>query len=167
MAGYLDQYGAGEEERNRVVGRLFITFIAVAVLGSLGWYLFQYHHEESVVKGFVSATRQGDYPAAYRAWGCTAQKPCQGYSFQNFMDDWGPKNSSPPNPATFALVADQSCNNAVLFTVDVNAKRQETLWVNQGSDDISFAPYANCPRKNPYAVLLDRMFGWLKKPLLK
>ena len=167
MAGYLDQYGAGEEERNRIVGRLFIALVVVGVAGSLGWYLFQYHHEESVVKTFVGATRRGDYEAAYRAWGCTAQKPCAGYSFQNFMDDWGPKNPSAPDPAAFGITADQSCNDAVLFTVNVNAKRQETLWVNQGSDEISYAPYANCPRKNPYAVLLDRTLGWLKKPLLK
>ena len=55
----------------------------------------------------------------------------------------------------------------MLLTLAVNAKRQEKLWVNQGSDLISYAPYANCPRKNPYAIFLDRTFGWLKKPLLK
>jgi len=166
MAGYLDQYGTGEEERNRLVGRLFGAVIVLGVAGALGWYLFQYHHEETVVKAFVSATRRGDYGAAYRAWGCTPQKRCPGYSLQNFIDDWGPKNSA-PDPAIFGLVADEACNNAVLFTLAVNAKRQEKLWVNQGSDEISFAPYANCPSKNPYAVLLDRTLGWLRKPLLK
>lgn len=166
MAGYLDQYGAGEEERNRLVAGLFITLIVAAVVGLLGWYVLQYHHEESVVKAFVNATRKGDYDAAYRAWGCTAQKPCTGYSLNNFMDDWGPKSSA-PDPAVFGITSDESCNNAVLFTLVVNAKRQEKLWVNQGSDEISFAPYANCPRKNPYAVMLDRTLGWLRKPLLK
>ncbi len=166
MSGYLDQYGSGEEERNRLVGRLFGALIGVGIAGALGWYVFQFHHEESVVKTFVAAVRKGDYEAAYRDWGCTAEKPCRGYSMESFLRDWGP-NGSAPDPAVFGLVADEGCNNAVLFTLAVNAKRQEKLWVNQGSDEIGFAPYANCPRKNPYAVLLDRSLGWLRKPLLK
>lgn len=166
MSGYLDQYGSGEEERNRIVARSFGALIALAIAGSLGWYVFQFHHEEGVVKAFVGAVRKGDYETAYRAWGCTEQKPCRGYSKKSFLEDWGPGEAG-PDPAVFGLVADEACNNAVLFTLAVNAKRQEKLWVNQGSDEIGFAPYANCPRKNPYAVLLDRSLGWLRKPLLK
>ena len=35
MAGYLDHYGAGEDQRNRVVLRLALGIIGLAVVGSL------------------------------------------------------------------------------------------------------------------------------------
>jgi hypothetical protein len=165
MAGYLDQYGAGEEERNRIVSRLFISLIVLGIVGALAWYVFEFHHEEGLVKAFVAATRRGDFESAYRAWGCTPQKPCGGYPLQKFMDDWGPKSSA-PDPKVFGVVADEACNNGVIFTLAVNAKRREKLWVTQGSDEIDFSPYPVCPHKSPYAIMRDRTLGWLRKPLL-
>jgi hypothetical protein len=49
MPGYLDQYGAGEEERNRTVVRSVVSIVAIVVVGALGWYLLKNHHQESVV----------------------------------------------------------------------------------------------------------------------
>ncbi len=90
MPGYLDQYGAGEEERNRLIIRSVIAVITVAVLASLGWYLLKNHHQESVVKTFLGDVRRGDYQTAYRDWGCTASdKSCSGYDFDKFTGDWG------------------------------------------------------------------------------
>ena len=49
MPGYLDQYGAGEEERNRIVIRSIVSVIAIVVVAALGWYLLKNHHQEGVV----------------------------------------------------------------------------------------------------------------------
>src|SRR5437763_4830899 len=95
MPGYLDQYGAGEERRNRIIIRSIIAVVLVAIVTSLGWYLLKNHHQEGVVKGFLSDLRRRDYQAAYRDWGCTPQKPCSGYSFDKFMEDWGSKDAGP------------------------------------------------------------------------
>jgi len=70
MPGYLDQYGAGEERRNRIIFRLIGTVLTVSVLGTLSWYLLRNHHQESAIKTFLNAVRKGDYQGAYRAWGC-------------------------------------------------------------------------------------------------
>ena len=166
MPGYLDQYGAGEDQRNRIIVRSIIGTVAAMILVAFGWYHFQNHHQESLVREFLSAVKRGDSAGAYQAWGCTQQKPCSAYSQKNLMDDWGPGAKSAPDPAVLGLVDSESCNNAVLLTVEVNRSRIEHLWLEKENDSIGFAPYPNCPGKNPWAVMLHRTIGRLRKPLL-
>ena len=166
MPGYLDQYGAGEERRNQIIIRIVVTALAVVILGGLSWYLLKNHHQESVVKTFVRDVRRGDYHAAYNAWGCTAQRPCSGYDYNKFMQDWGP-GASGPDAAVVGVTDSESCNNGVLLTVDVNRARQEKLWVDKDNDAISFAPFPVCPHKNPWAIMIHRTIGRLRKPLLR
>jgi hypothetical protein len=168
MPGYLDQYGAGEEERNRLIIRCIAAAVAVVAVTSLGWYLLKNHHQESVVKTFLADVRRGDYQAAYRDWGCMAAKPCSGYDFDKFSEDWGAKaKDGPPDPGILGITDSESCNNGVLLTVAVNATRQERLWVDKGGDAIAFAPYPICPFKSPFAIMMHRTIGRLRKPLLK
>jgi hypothetical protein len=174
MPGYLDQYGAGEEKRNSIIKRALITTLIVTVVGSLTWYLTKNHHQEGVVKSFLQAVKQGNLQDAYRIWGCTAAKPCTGYAFDKFSGDWGPvkagapvNDDGPPDLSLLHISDSESCNNGVLLTVDVNSKRSEKLWVDKASDDINFAPYPICPHKSPFAIMLHRTIGKLRKPLLK
>ena len=93
MAGYLDQYGEGEEKRNRI--------IAVIVLGTAGdgsgrrpRLVFAEEPSSGIDRqAFVNALQRGDAQAAYQAWGCTADKPCTAYSFDKFKEDWASKNN--------------------------------------------------------------------------
>jgi hypothetical protein len=175
MPGYLDQYGAGEERRNKIIFRTIGAVLTVAVFGTLSWYLLRNHHQEGVVKNLLTAIRKGDYQGAYRAWGCNAPNACSGYSYDSFLTDWGPEakaSSQPgvdfrPDPKVLGLIDSESCNNGVLLTVEVNQARTEKLWVDRKSDAITFAPYPICPHKNPWAIMLHRTVGKLRKPLLK
>jgi hypothetical protein len=168
MPGYLDQYGAGEEQRNRIVIRSVIAVVAVVIVASLGWYLLKNHHQEGVVKTFLGDVRRGDYRAAYRDWGCTPEKPCSGYTFNKFSEDWGgAAKDSAPDPANLGITDSESCSTGVLLTVAVNSSRQEKLWVEKDNDAISFAPYPICPHKNPFAIMIHRTIGRLRIPLLK
>jgi hypothetical protein len=175
MPGYLDQYGAGEERRNRIILRAVVLTLTVAVLGSLSWYLLKNHHQESVVKTFLAAVRKGDLQGAYRAWGCSSPSDCTGYTYDSFLGDWGPNAKSSaqpgidfrPDPAVLGLTDSESCNNGVLLSVEVNSARTEKLWVDRKSDAINFAPYPICPHRNPWAIMLHRTVGKLRKPLLK
>src|SRR5580698_745887 len=133
MPGYLDQYGVGEEQRNRVIIRSVLAVVAIVILTSLGWYLLKNHHQESVVKTFLADVRRGDYQAAYRDWGCTSAKPCSGYDFEKFQGDWGNAKGSAPDPGILGITDSESCNQGVLLTVAVNATRQEKLWVDKDS----------------------------------
>jgi hypothetical protein len=178
MPGYLDQYGAGEEKRNRLIVRAVVSVLAVVIVTGLGWYLLKNHHQESVVKGFLGDLSRGDYQAAYRDWGCGSGKPCTGYDYQKFLSDWGPAPAAStaggssvaggaPDSSVLGLTDSESCNNGVLLTVEVNRTRMEKLWVDKASDSINFAPYPICPHKNPFAIMIHRTIGQLRKPLLK
>ncbi len=167
--GYLDQYGAGEERRNRIIIRSLGLVVTTAAVVSLSWYLLQNHHQESVVRSFVAAVKAGDFKTAYQVWGCSEQKPCSGYEFHRFLSDWSPQatvESGPPDAQVIGLSDSQSCNNGVLLTLQVNKNRVETLWVTKAEDAISYAPYPICPHKNPWAIMLHRTIGKLRKPLL-
>jgi hypothetical protein len=168
MAGYLDNYGAGEEQRNRIIIRSIVSVIAMVVVAALSWYLLRNHHQEGVVKTFLSAVRGGDYQGAYRDWGCTPEKPCSGYAFDKFQADWGPSaKDGAPNASVLGINDSETCSTGVLLTVAVNDSRQEKLCVDKGNDAISFAPYPICPHKSPFAIMIHRTIGKLRKPLLK
>jgi hypothetical protein len=165
MSSYLDQYGAGEERRNQILGWSIAGILIAAVLGLLGWYLTENHHQESVIKAFARDLRSGDFQSAYRDWGCTATQKCSGYSFDNFMQDWGSKGNG-PDPAVIGLTDSESCNNGVILTLRVNSKREDKLWLDRDNDRIGFAPYPICPHKSPFAIMAHRTVGQLRKPLL-
>jgi|SRR6185312_4708009 len=175
MPGYLDQYGAGEEERNRIIIRSIVAAVVAVIVISLGWYLLKNHHQEGVVKTFLADVRRGDLRAAYRDWGCTGPKACSVYSFEKFSGDWGPAaKDGAPDSAILGITDSESCNNGVLLTVAVTRSRVEKLWVDKSSsdgrpvsDEINFAPYPICPHKSPFAIMIHRTIGKLRKPLLK
>src|ERR1039457_2557767 len=85
MAGYLDQYGAGEERRGKIIKTVVITLVAVVLIG--GALIFNFHNfrEERQVKQFLSRLTSRDYKAAYALFGCTDAKPCHYYPYDKFM----------------------------------------------------------------------------------
>jgi hypothetical protein len=166
---YLDQYGEGEDQRNRIIVRTIGTVLAVVLASSLLWYLFKNYHQQWIVKSFLASVRSGDLKSAYRTWGCTEAKPCRGYEYDKFLGDWGPGANAPDGPPDLSILTLSdaiSCNNGVLLTVTVNAKRTEILWVDKNQDSISFSPFPVCPHRNPWAIMLHRTVGKLRKPLL-
>src|SRR5215472_5121233 len=113
MAGYLDQYGAGDEKRATIIKRLLLLIVAVLVFGALPWYLFKNHGEEGKVRTLLSLLRNHDYEGAYRAWGCTDPKACS-YSYQQFLEDWGPKSTADPNQ--LRILDSESCGSGVMLS---------------------------------------------------
>ena len=113
MGGYLEQYGDGEEKRTRIILTTIITLVSVLLLGSLGWYLFECHKQEGLVKDFLTSLRQGDLAGAYRIWGCTSQKPCKGYSFEKFQGDWGNTKNNPPDLTVLSISDSEGCQSGV------------------------------------------------------
>lgn len=81
--GLLD---ATEEHPPSKLKRRLIMVAVFLVLGSAGlWWLLRYHTEKVTVHHFLSAVVAGDMQRAYQIW-----KPAPSYSFQDFLDDWGP-----------------------------------------------------------------------------
>jgi hypothetical protein len=147
MAGYLDHYGAGEERRENIIKKALIGLGIALVVGCVLLYIFYNVRQERVVNQFFSRLAAHDYKGAYALWGCTDAKPCPGYSFATFMEDWGPAKG---DPTKFKIARSKACGSGVILTVDFGNDR-EILWVERKNLLMSFSPFPGCP--NPKAML--------------
>lgn len=166
MAGYLDQYGAGDERRETLVKRIVILAVLIVVVGGLSYYIFKNHGQERLVKDFLQRLRARDYSGAYQLWGCSEAKPCPGYAYDKFLEDWGSKSSA-ADTSQLRIEDSESCGTGVILTVNVNRTRQEKLWIERGKSAIGFSPVPVCPHKGSLAIMLHRTVGQLRKPFLK
>jgi len=144
MAGYLDQYGAGEERREKVVKTLVILLVALVVVGGSLFFVFHNYREERQVKQFFDRLSSRDYKAAYALFGCTDEKPCRDYPFDKFMDDWGPQ-SGRNDTSNFRISRSRTCGSGVILTVDFGKSQEEKLWVERKDMAIGFSPFPGCP----------------------
>ncbi len=142
MAGYLEQYGKGDERREKVIKWAVYSLIALVVVGGPLLFIFHNFRQEQQVKKFFELLAAKDYKAAYALWGCTDASPCSGYSMQSFMEDWGPAKA---NPSNFRIAKSRSCGSGVILTVDFDKGREEKLWVQRDDLIIGFSPMPGCP----------------------
>jgi hypothetical protein len=143
MAGYLDQYGAGEERRIRIIKTLVIAVVALAVLGSIAFFVFHNYRQEQAVKHFFELLEARDYQSAYSLW-VRSDSDRKGYPFDKFMEDWGPK-SPHPDVSNYKISRSRSCGSGVILTVDFGSNQQEKLWVQRDDLTIGFSPLPGCP----------------------
>ena len=68
MAGYLDAYGAGDEQRERRIKRIVIWGLAAIVAAAALYFTFNTWRQEQVVKQFFSLLEQKNYQAAASAF---------------------------------------------------------------------------------------------------
>jgi hypothetical protein len=143
MAGYLDQYGAGEERRLKIIKILVISFVALLIVGGISLFVFHNYRQEQQVKRFFSLLEKQDYQSAYQMWVRT-DTDRKGYSFETFLRDWGPQGEH-RNITDFRIAKSRSCGSGVILTVDFGASQQEKLWVQRDDLTIGFSPLPGCP----------------------
>ena len=144
MAGYLDQYGAGEERRGKIIRNLVIAVVILVVVGGSLFFYFHNWRQERQVNQFMKLLAAKDYKAAYALFGCTDQKPCRYYPFDKFMEDWGPASGHSGYDQA-RITRSRSCGSGVLLTVDYGKNQQEKLWVERVDNSIGFPPVQGCP----------------------
>jgi hypothetical protein len=145
MAGYLDQYGAGEERRGKIIKTIVLSLVAVVAIGGGLYFNFHNFREERQVKQFFDRLSARDYKAAYALFGCTDAKPCtHRYPFDKFMEDWGPA-SGHSSFGEVRITRSRSCGSGVLLTVDYGKNQEEKLWVEKQDMSIGFPPVQGCP----------------------
>ncbi len=143
MAGYLDQYGVGEERRIRIIKTVVITVVTLAVLGGIGFFIFHNYRQEQQVKKFFALLQAHDYQGAYSLWVKT-ESDRRGYPFNSFMQDWGPQ-SGHANVSNYRITRSRSCGSGVILTVDFGPNQQEKLWVQRDDLVMGFSPLPGCP----------------------
>jgi hypothetical protein len=142
MSDYLDHYGVDEARRERFLKRAVVAVIVVAALGGLLYWKFKDYREERQITAFFELLRKQDYQAAYSMWGCTQQAPCQQYSFEKFMEDWGPGNSR-GDLSSVRLGGTRSCPDGVIQTMTLG-EEEIWLWVGRSDHILSYAPWPVC-----------------------
>ena len=81
--GLLD---AGAEEPQSKSLRYVVSAVTlILLLGASMWYFLRYTPEKHTVEHFLHAVVVGDSQQAYQIW-----KPSPSYSFNDFVEDWGP-----------------------------------------------------------------------------
>ena len=144
MAGYLEQYGAGDERRIKIVKTAVISVLTLAIAGGALSFIFHNYREESRVKQFYALLKAKDYKGAYALFGCTDTQPCRYYGFDKFQEDWGP-NTGHDDLSNVRISRSRSCGSGVLLTVEYGANQQEKLWVERHDMSIGFPPVQGCP----------------------
>lgn len=146
MPGYLDQYGVGEERREKIIKVALLTALLVLIVGGTGYFFLKNHRQESQVKTFFELLQKHDYKAAYALWGCTDAKPCREYPLTAFLQDWGPQ-SEHADMSSARIARSRSCGSGVIITVDYdkNKGKQDKLWVEREDLTIGFSPWPGCP----------------------
>ena len=139
MAGYLENFGAGEERRERTVKRLAIAAVALLILTTVGYFLFRDYREKQVAEHFLTLLREKKYEEAYRAWGC----PCKDYKYSMFLEDWGPQGPH-ANMETAKVVKRQHCSDGYLMTIEWGANDRLPLYVNRADQGLSIFPHPLC-----------------------
>lgn len=168
MSDFLSGYGVEEERRERWIKRALLA-LAVATAAGLAFYLgYRTYPARRQVNQFLDYLRRQDYQSAYRLWGCTETSPCRDYSFEKFLEDWGPK--SPHADARAAHIRNMSwracgpgllfllgtlaarafgergcdCGSGVIHTVVFPGGEEVTLWYERKDKTLGFAPWPAC-----------------------
>jgi hypothetical protein len=144
MAGYLDQYGAGEERREKILKVTLLALVALLIAGGVAYWFLKNYRQEQQAQRFFDLLARRDYQAAYTLWGCTEAEPCRDYPFSEFLKDWGPEGRN-PRPESFRIARSRSCGSGVILTVDVGNNQEEKLWVERDDLTIGFSPWPGCP----------------------
>ncbi len=142
MSTYLDNYGTADARREHILKvAAAIGLIVLIVAGAL-YFLFRDYREERQVKVLLEYLSNGDYKAAYALWGCTEDSPCRDYSFEKFIEDWGPDGYG--NVAAADITDKSSCEAGIIQTIRFQEGDEVLLWVDREDRKISFAPWQTC-----------------------
>ncbi len=150
MAEFLEGYGEADARRSRLLWRLVIAALVVLAVG-LGLYFgLRTYPAKRKVGRFVEDLRRKDYPSAYRLWSCTPTSVCRDYTFEKFLEDWGP--SSPyRDAASIAIGKTRYCGPGVIVTLNHRSGAPVHLWYERKDSTIGFAPWPVCaPQPKAY-----------------
>ena len=154
MPGYLEDYGVTDAKREKKVKVLVVSVLAVTITTATLYGLFRDYKEESKVKQFLAAVERKDFPAAYSYWGCTKESPCRDYSYEKFLEDWGPKGEN-TSLVNAGIYDSERCGTGFLAALH-SGNQDVALWVERSTGIVSYAPWIICPEKKL------RLMKWLK-----
>lgn len=146
MSGFLDDYGVGDQRREKVVRWLVISAIVLTIAIIAGYFVLRTYPARSFTNQFLDALRRHEYQTAYKMWGC--EQPCRDYSFNMFLEDWGPKSPF-SDPSRAAVKKTRFCNTGVIVTLSSPTGRDIPLWYERSTATLGFSPWPVCVTRIP------------------
>ncbi|MGA8025863.1 MAG: hypothetical protein WB992_01870 [Bryobacteraceae bacterium] len=157
MGSYLQQYGAGDEERSRLIKRIVLAVIGALVVAVAAYFFFHNFPEKQIARHFLADINSARYQDAYRDWGCTTQHPCPNYDYGRFLEDWGPpkKVSSP-----WGIASVDGCRSFVTINVEARGAELQSLAVQRDNHSLGFAPAPECQERQwRWKSFFQRLLG--------
>ena len=148
MSGYLDNYGAAEARRGKLVKRLILSGLLILIVSTAGYFTLRTWPQERKVKQFLSLLQQSQFQEAYRLWGCTPEAPCKYYPPEQFTEDWGPDTVYAKAAASARMETVDYCGSGVVVSLSYANAQSVSLWVGRDNNLISFAPWDRCPGRH-------------------
>lgn len=152
MSGFLETYGAGEEQRIRWIRRGALAAVLLLAIGLTAYFLLRNYREVRQAERFFELLERKDYPAAYALWGCTEESPCRHYTMEKFMEDWGP-GSPHAGVSSRKITKTRGCRDGVILEVQFGSNPPDYLWVDRATRNLGFAPWPVCnpvlPKQTP------------------
>ncbi len=146
MSGFLEEYGVGDQRREKVVRWLVISGIVLTVAIIAGYFFLRTYPATRFTNQFLDSLRRHDYQTAYRMWGC--EQPCRDYSFEKFLEDWGPKSEF-ADPSRAGIKKTRFCNTGVIVTLAAPDGRDVPLWYERSTATLGFSPWPVCVTRIP------------------
>jgi hypothetical protein len=143
MAGFLDEYGAGDVQRNKKTKKIVVTVLLAIVLGGTAFLYFRNWSEERAIHQFLALLQEKKYQDAYKLWGNSPDTQ-RYYPAEKFLEDFGPDGLYKQNSALKILHVD-ACDAAVVFHFTYPQAEDFGLFVDRSTNTISFAPWPRCP----------------------
>jgi hypothetical protein len=146
MAGYLDAYGAGHAERSKKTRTIILAVVLAIVLGGSGFLYFRNWSQERVMSHFLELLQEKKYQDAYKLWGDSPDTR-RFYPAEKFLEDFGPQGLY-NNAAELKIQHVDACDAGVVFHFTYPKVEDFGLWVEHGTDVISFAAWPRCPGRH-------------------
>ena len=141
-----------EEPKSKVL-RWSITVLLLVVLSGLtAWFFLRYQTEKTTAAQFFAALAAGDTKRAYELW-----KPGESYTYERFLEDWGPSGEYGP-VGSFRIVAahrptdrrTRMAASGVVVVVEISPRapfdastpgiQEVQIWVERRDQSLSFPP---------------------------
>lgn len=110
-----------------------LAMLAVAAI--LLIYRFGNFREERLVQRFLDELKAGNFQQAYQIWG-----PTGGYTYKDFMADWGGNGYFGKIGASKILESKTEGSGVIVLVEFSHLKRPVALWVERRTRTLAFSP---------------------------
>ena len=139
--GYLEDYSTVTGARREAIHKALLATLLISIVGGgLAYFWFKNFFEERQVRQFLSRLQENHYAEAYEHWGCNVEEPCPSYTYEDFLEDWGP-DSPLGTVKSFDLGRSTELETGVIVEIEINGKPQPELWVEKKTKVVGFSPY--------------------------